>query len=188
MAGYRMVNAKGREMKITEVRYTRKFNLGNYESEDVGVVANLEDSECPVKAIADCKAIVVNGQAPAKKEVAVEVPPVISIVEEKEEVVAKEEAPKEEAPVKKAPTKKKAPAKKKVVKKVKAIAYDNTDDSHRRRMGDLVTSTLGEGWDKVKENRPMVKAASTMLIGKDFIGADGELVETFIAAFKAGLR
>jgi len=32
-------------MKVTSVSYTRKFNLGNYESEEIGLVLELEDGE-----------------------------------------------------------------------------------------------------------------------------------------------
>jgi hypothetical protein len=33
--------------KITEVHFTRKFNLGNYETEDVGFVATVADDQKP---------------------------------------------------------------------------------------------------------------------------------------------
>ena len=32
-------------MKLTEIRYTRKFNLGNYETEEIGLTAELEGLE-----------------------------------------------------------------------------------------------------------------------------------------------
>jgi len=32
-------------MKIVEVRFTRKINLGNYETEDIGLTATINDNE-----------------------------------------------------------------------------------------------------------------------------------------------
>jgi hypothetical protein len=35
------------EIKITEVHFSRKFNLGNYETEDIGFVATVVDGQKP---------------------------------------------------------------------------------------------------------------------------------------------
>jgi len=37
--------------KITEVHFTRKFNLGNYETEDVGFVATVSDGQNPEEVL-----------------------------------------------------------------------------------------------------------------------------------------
>ena len=37
-----MPKVEGRVVRILEVRYTRRFNLGNYESEEIGLAAQLE--------------------------------------------------------------------------------------------------------------------------------------------------
>ena len=38
-------------MKITEVKFTRKFNLGNYETMDVGLVATIGEGDDPIDTL-----------------------------------------------------------------------------------------------------------------------------------------
>jgi hypothetical protein len=38
-------------MKITEVHFTRKINLGNYETEDIGFVATVSATEDPMEIL-----------------------------------------------------------------------------------------------------------------------------------------
>lgn len=38
-------------MKITEVSFHRKFNLGNYETMDVGLVATLGEGDDPIDTL-----------------------------------------------------------------------------------------------------------------------------------------
>ncbi|MDD5650432.1 MAG: hypothetical protein PHF86_08470 [Candidatus Nanoarchaeia archaeon] len=36
-----------KNIKITEVHFSRKFNLGNYETEDIGFVATVAEDQKP---------------------------------------------------------------------------------------------------------------------------------------------
>jgi len=38
-------------MKIIEVRFNRKINLGNYETEDIGFTATINDNENPLDVL-----------------------------------------------------------------------------------------------------------------------------------------
>ena len=42
-------------MKITSIEFTRKFNLGNFESQDIKLAANLDDDEDVDQAIVALK-------------------------------------------------------------------------------------------------------------------------------------
>jgi|688.fasta_scaffold05059_21 hypothetical protein len=56
-------------MKTSEVRYSRKFNLGNYETEEIGIVVMVEEGEKfgDVLSVAR-KAVLSQGkQSPAKE-------------------------------------------------------------------------------------------------------------------------
>lgn len=48
-------------MKVKSVAYRRKFNLGNYETEDIEVVADLEEGESPTEALDKLKDWVMEG-------------------------------------------------------------------------------------------------------------------------------
>jgi hypothetical protein len=48
-------------MKVTHVVYRRKFNLGNYETEDVEVGAEVEDGESPTEVLDKLKDWVLEG-------------------------------------------------------------------------------------------------------------------------------
>ena len=40
-------------MQIKQIQYSRKFNLGNYETEDISYVAELDEEDNPDKAMAE---------------------------------------------------------------------------------------------------------------------------------------
>lgn len=61
------------ETKLREITYTRKFNIGNYESEEIGVVAELEGLENITDTFRELKQTVFALQAEGQKA---EPPPV----------------------------------------------------------------------------------------------------------------
>jgi len=50
-------------MNVTEIKYSRKFNLGNYETEEIGLTANLEGLEDISEAFRELKQTVFGLQA-----------------------------------------------------------------------------------------------------------------------------
>ncbi len=59
------------KLKVTEVKYTKKFNTGNYESEEYSLTASLESKENPLEVIAELKAQVLqakSGEAATSEE------------------------------------------------------------------------------------------------------------------------
>lgn len=49
-------------MPITQVRCSKKRNLGNYESSEIGCVYDLDSSESPEQALAKCQRFCETGQ------------------------------------------------------------------------------------------------------------------------------
>lgn len=47
-------------MKLKEIVYERKFNLGNYEVETIGVVAQVEEGEKFAEVLANCRRAVLS--------------------------------------------------------------------------------------------------------------------------------
>ena len=45
-------------MRTKEIQYSRKFNLGNFETEDIGVVLELDEGEKAVEALAIARKLV----------------------------------------------------------------------------------------------------------------------------------
>jgi len=175
------------KLKFNEVKYTYRFNKGNYESEEIGISAFIEEGNFQ-DALLECKSLVhgkaVVAAAPVNKEVK-KAPVKAKEVEAKveKEVEAKVESPKKEA-AKKAPVKKAAAKKAPAKRKTKAVAYDRTVDGHKARMAELCLDVFGEGWRKDRSILGKIKQASGNLVGEDFLGEDGEILESFVAEFK----
>lgn len=157
-------------MEIRNIEYRRKFNLGDYESEDYAVSALLEPDEDTTtafntlkKAIEDARKGVVSDEVEVKEPAAV--------VEEDDETEAEEE----EEEVKPA-------AKKKNFKK-KSVAYTRNNETHKMLFIDLLSS-IAPDWKKEEKSKAKAKAASLKLEGVDFLDADGEPLEEFKAELK----
>ena len=58
-------------MKIDRITYSRKFNLGQYESEDIGVEVSIEDGEDLVqaeKALQAARKLIIKNSTPYLKK------------------------------------------------------------------------------------------------------------------------
>lgn len=178
-------------VKFAEVKYSKRVNLGNYESEEVGVVAVIEEGVDVQEAIQYCKDVVA-GKAPKEKTKESPKKPQskkatgTSTASKKQPSEKTEEKEEPAPPVeeKKAPAKK-APAKRTRAKKVKVVEYDRTSDSHKKRISSLCADVLGDDWRQDKEVLKKVKEASMSLAGTAFLGEDGELVDGFVKEFSS---
>lgn len=52
---FKQHSTKGESVKVAEVRYARKFNNGNYESEEFGITMIVEEDETASKAFKQCQ-------------------------------------------------------------------------------------------------------------------------------------
>jgi hypothetical protein len=160
-------------MRVTEVKYTRRFNMGNYEHEEVTATAVIDDETTTVDAILRLKSEVVSaisGKLPPPPEL----PPVKEVV--KEEPKAKEPAPKVKETPKKAPK----PTVKETPKKgpKPTVKYDRDIEEHKEELGNIFEE-LHPGWNKDKEVLKRCASISREMVGEYIFAEDGEVLDSF---------
>lgn len=172
-------------MKINEVKYERKFNLGNYESEMIAVGAAVSENEDPGEVLQQLKQFVHSGGAicptttnePAITEEANIEPPKEKRTRKKKEDPdvdkTAESAPDTESDPQEAPPK----AKTKV--KSAATKYDRTNDLHKKLLTDLLDKNK-PGW---KANASASKEASAKVNGEPFLDSEGLVLPEFKEKF-----
>lgn len=193
-------------MEITSIRYGRKFNLGNFESEEIAFEAVLDDGESPLECLQEMKAAVLEAfknkeeapvqEAPTttkkkatKKKASKKAAPAPEPEEEdpEEEFIddTTEEKPEKEV-VKKKTTKKKAVTKKKATKKKasrkKKTPYDRSLQLHKKLIGEMLEEELPD-WKEDAAVKKLVKAASVEMEGEDFLDDAGEILTSFTEEF-----
>lgn len=195
--------------RVFEIRVDVTINKGNYESEKIGVSAQLPEGVDPVGEILELKSLAYGykGLEPvAKTEVSIKEEATVDTFSEKEtkkakiskakESVAKAE-PKiepqtdlnvepveeteEEKPEVKSVVEKQTPLK---VKKLKSAAspYDRTNDLHKKLFGEHIDS-LYPKWRSNAEVSKKAVSASAKLNGTAFLDAEGLITNSFKDAF-----
>jgi outer membrane biosynthesis protein TonB len=186
-------------MKLKEITYTRKYNLGNYESEDYTITAVIEKGDDELSVFEDLKALIKAASAggggtpeEAEEEVEEEVEEE-EIVEEDEEdeeeeiveedeedeVEEDEEEVEEEKPKR---ATKKAPTSKKSFKK-KPEVYQRTNSTHKDIFAETL-KTVAPDWKKTTASKAKAKEASLEMEGKDFLDDKGNVLAAFKTAVK----
>lgn len=174
-------------MRYSEIKFSKKVSaetkpsLGQYENEEFSLTAILTEDD----KIDECAVEVVKS---VMKYLGVETLDIDTNakLELNERPTKEVEEPKKEVKEPKKVAKK--AAKKKVKKKVKAVSYDRTDDGHKKRLGELCADLFGEEWRSNKEVLPKVKQASMALVGENFIGEEGVVLDTFVKKFQEMVR
>jgi len=185
-------------MKINEVKFTKRFNIGNYEHEEYTVGAAIGEDENPLTVMSSLKAFVIGAYSnnePVYSGVVDSAPePVVAeekvskpkktkaapapVVEEEQLELPQEAAPVVEeevvAEVKEEP-------KAKAVRKAKASPYTRGNDVHKKLLGEFL-DTAYPGW---RDNAAKAVEVSKLMVGKDFLDAEGTVVDSFKADFKA---
>ena len=192
-------------MEIKEVKYTKRFNIGDYQHEEYSISADLaaESEDGAVAAFADLKDIVAkahSGDQSAKTKVSRAGKAKEAKEEETEEEAEEEEAPKaakgkaakskkveepeeaeeeEEEETEEEAEEEEAPkaVKGKAVKK-KGSTYNRNLDLHKKLFVEVLNDNLGYGW--VKKNAGRAKTVSIKMEGKNFLDADGEVLAEFV--------
>lgn len=192
-------------MEITSIRYGRKFNLGNYESEEIAFEGVLDDGESPMDCLTEMKAAVLEAfkskeeapvqEAPtatkkktSKKKAAKKVEPAPE--EEEEEEFIDDDTEEEPAkPVAKKTTKKKAAKKatgkkttKKKASRKKKTPYDRNLALHKKLVGEMLAEELPD-WKEDSAIKALVKKASVEMEGEDFLDDGGAILESFREEF-----
>lgn len=192
-------------MEILEVKYAKRFNLGDYQHEEYTVVAEVEEGESADTVLATIKELVHRNQAgkssvvepslaapvaeeaPAPKKgkgrppgaknkpKAVEEVPA-EVVAEVEEHEAKEEAKEEEE---------KAPPQKKL-KKVGEV-YSRSSEIHKKIFAEILGDVYPM-WKSTDAGKSKAKNASMKMEGVEFLDSEGEVLESFLAELEFNLK
>lgn len=163
-------------MKITEIKYMRRFNLGNYEHEEIEATANLDEGESYIGALAELKNMVHGKhQEPVVPEPLIEEPVVVPEETAVEQTIVEE--PKAEEIVEKKP-------KRATKKAAKVTNYDRGLDNHKKLLADVLDKNC-PNW---KKSGAKVKEISVLMEGKPFLNAEGSVIEDFIVEFKSKLE
>jgi DNA polymerase III gamma/tau subunit len=188
------------KVKITEVKYMRRYNLGNYEHEEIAISAVLDEGEDHFAAIANLKSDVASAQKGEASEhsaaIAAAGEPASKPVKEKKSPKKKaEEEPSEEAEEndeteqdieeseeEEAEEEEEKPAAKKSFKK-KPQVYSRASEQHKEILS-KVLSSVAPDWKKTPESKEKAKGASQKMEGKEFLDESGEVLESFTAEVK----
>lgn len=173
------------------MKYSKKFNLGNYESEEFGIVAALgdDDIETTESMFNNLKKIVAkahagrstkgedNANGRSGNKIDARDTGSDQDSSESDENAGTESARNDDADAD--TTDDSATTKKKKSKfKVKAQAYDRTIETHK----ELYVQTVAEinpDWKKSDKMRAKVKAISEAMEGQEFLDADGVVLAAF---------
>ena len=169
-------------MRVSEVKFTKRYNVGNYEHEEYSLAAVLEEDENHVEAMAQLKADVIaayteeNSQVKKATRKAAEVEDTEE--EETEEVEQEETAEDEEVPAKAAKGKKKF--------KSKAQVYQRSNETHKELFSGVMRAVAPD-WKKTTESKAKAKSVSLVFEGVDFLDAEGNVLAEFKAAVKKAM-
>lgn len=170
-------------MQVTEVKYARKKNLGNYESEDVSISVVPREGQTIQECLEAIKHYVLD---------ALDLAPRASNAREKaSEPMETEGDATEEAEEPKKTTKKKASkkasskkvSKKAPAKKIKLVPYDRAIESHKDQFADLLDIHFN-GWDGDDDLADKCLAASTSLEGEGMFDKDGNISDEFVGKLR----
>lgn len=198
-------------MKINGIKYSKKFNLGNYESEDIGVDVSVEEGENPSECLKAAMDFVSSkGGSPvmeekpvvaAKKKVEKAEPKKeaeqleLAAAEHEETVATMAPAPKVEEKERQKPGRKrekelpvtpeeKATHRTVVKTNIKSTVYDRNLDLHKK----LVAELLDASYPNWKANPSKAKEASIKLEGKEFLDNEGIILAEFKALFAEAMK
>lgn len=199
-------------MKLTDAKFTKKYNTGNYESEEYSLTAIVEETESAVGVLTSLKSLVADAfagedstakvEAPKKaaKKAAKKVEPVAEEIEDEDDDEAlapeqeetedsdddeeiMEESEEDEEEEEEVPVKKKASSSPGKKFKKKEQVYSRTNEQHKV----LFSSTLkavAPDWKKTDAGKAKAKTVSQKMEGKAFLDENGEVVAEFKAEVK----
>ncbi len=201
-------------MKVVEVKYTKRFNLGNYEHEEISLTAAVEDDGDMniVEEILGLKTMAESAHSGATKGADEEQAPLEDAGPEEEETPEEKPKAKPAKKSKPAPTtapskeveedgtdeetvdedgtdeeeEEEKPAPKKKFKKSGTV-YQRSNETHKKIFADHLTNLIPK-WKASEASKAKAKKLSLELDGKDFLDADGKGVPSFIAALKKGMK
>ena len=163
-------------MKLKNIEYTLRKNLGNFEYEELKLISELEAKDNELEAIASLKLMAFDSLNPS---------PTIQPEQPKEEAIMPTQLTMElvydketskDSDKKSSKKASKKAVKEEVVKKSDFVGYDRESVQHKAMITSLLNSAHPE-WRK----KPGISDFSKSLVGKDFVDSKGEIAESFKA-------
>lgn len=187
-------------MRVTEVKYARKFNVADYESEDYALTAILEEDEEAIVALTGLKELVSSAHtgepAPAQKKAAKKSSPAkkSKVVEEEEDVDDNDEVTEDDEDTNDAddgdddetPKSSSKKTVKKAASKKKPQNYNRSIEAHKEIFSSLLKEVAPD-WKKTPKGKLAAKNASTDMEDEEFLDADGEVLPEFKLAVKKAM-
>jgi hypothetical protein len=166
-------------MKINEIKYEKTFNLGNYESEKIGVSCAVDEGESSYAVLAAMKIFVSKRGLEIPEEE--EKPQNVEAPEQKEQETPKVKAETETAETPKESSK---PEKKKggggaKVKRVKGTPYTRESEIHKKLFSELLFREFPK-WNSSPEGKAKGKEVSLKVVGQEFLDSEGLVIPSFL--------
>lgn len=169
-------------MKVNGLKYTRRFNIGNYEHEEVTVDASVNEGEHPTQVLGEMINFVnTKGLGPTVTVMGKMDSTPVGATSDHPVPKAKKETKKEKAPEpvqeelkpEPEPEKEEKPAKK--TKASGLTKYDRGLEIHRKLFSELLETNVKD-W---KNHPEKAMKTSVALIGKDFLDNEGKVIPEF---------
>jgi len=177
-------------MRVSEVKFTKRYNVGNYEHEEYSLNAVLEEDENHVEAMSQLKADVIAAYTEEKSTVKKSTKKAAAaVVEEEEEETTETETSDEEDTAEEVEEEPVLAAKKGKAKKTfkkKAQVYQRSNDTHKELFSGVMNA-VAPAWKKTTESKAKAKEVSMKFEGVDFLDENGSVLETFKAAVKKAM-
>lgn len=192
-------------MRISEAKFSRRYNVGNYEHEELSLTAVVEEGESAVDVLtqlkADIEAAHTGGEATSviepgkvkKSKKKVEEADEEQEQEESEEETtggteesddeSEEETDDEAEEEETAKSSKKSSIKGKKAFKKKPQVYQRSNETHKEIFSGVL-KVVAPKWKATAESKTAAKMVSQKMEGKPFLDESGEVLEDFKATVK----
>lgn len=197
-----------------EVKYMKRFNLGNYEHEEFHISVMVGEEETAMEAFCGLKGTVeaahagdpIALEAVSKKDIEEEEMPKEKQAkktrkkkevkpepeEEIEEEIEEEDSEEieedfvDDSDSDEEEVEEEPAPKKKAAKKTKVTLYSRTNDLHKKIFGETLKNFFPK-WKDTPEGKAKVQAASKQLEGQPFIDNEGEITDEFIGQLRKAM-
>ena len=173
---------------INEIKYAKKFNTGNYESEDYGVTYSVSEGESPEAAMVNMKRYIQDSfenKLGANEAVDTPAPKKAKSVKVEDDAPADKEVDTEKE-FKKETSEPKEPKKKRNQKP--DVVYNRDLPEHKKELAAILNRDFPE-WKATDESKANAKALSGKLEGTAFLNAKtGAVVDSFTSAVAEGMK
>lgn len=173
-------------MNVTNLTYSKTIQSAQYEPETLEMVAVLEENDDPKKCAQELRATVTEalGRRAAAGASSAGSKSTATSTKSSEGKSSGREAAEEASKGKSSKDAKAGSGKGKTKKK--PVAYDRSVKAHKTEFGKILGEHFPD-WKKGDDSKERAKTLSEELTGTDMFSGEGELLDSFVDAVKAGM-